>query len=134
MNSDYRAGYMKALVDLRNIINKNDMAFYLTMSRETRRGRLANFLCKSYFPTFLSFLIHHVPELLTWGDYIEFTAKVGGRLEMVSTADPKLTLSTNYKSGYKQALKDLHGYFFNCINRVTKTRIMIVIAEYMERV
>lgn len=132
MVSDYRGGYLKALIDLRNIINKYDLTFYLTMNRETRRGRLANYLCKSYFPTFVSFLINHTPELLTWGDYVEFTAKIGGKLEMVSKPNPKFTATTDYKNGYKQALKDIEGYFFNCEGRVTKKRIMLVIQEHIE--
>lgn len=133
MYNNHHGGYLKALIDLENIIEKYDLWCYQTYNKENHTGKKMTFTTKANFPKLLTFFIHHVPELITWGDFVEFKAMVGGKLEMISQPDLH-NISHDYIEGYTDALKELHEYFSTCDCKVTRKSILLTIKEYMEGV
>lgn len=132
MVMNYRGGYLKALIDMQNIVEKRDLTFYQGYNRETHTGKLTTYLCKSHFPKFCRFLAKHTAEMLYWGDMVQFKARVGGALEMLS--EVKDCMTEDYHEGYKQALLDTANYFTECEGKVTKTRIINILRDLMEAV
>lgn len=130
MIDSYDGGYVKALIDLEDIIRDYDLWFFQTFDKTTRTGTKSSYLTKMNFPKLMTFFIGHVPELITWGNYIEFKAKVGGDLEMVSEPDHHCTLG--YMDGYKTALTDVKSVVGKYTGRLSKEAILSIIKWLME--
>jgi len=131
MIDSYDGGYIKALLDLEEIVLDYDLWFFKTFNKDTRTGTKSSYLTKANFPTLVNFFMAHTNELMTWGSHIEFKAKVGGELEMVSVADG-IFCTSGYREGYKTALKDVSKTVMRYTGTVNKKSILSIIKYMME--
>ncbi len=113
MFGDYRIGYMKALVNIKDILQKYDYKYLMGWSRgcDPKQCRLKSSFSKVGLFKILEAMLGGADVLITWGDAAEFKLAANtGKLTFISKPE-YCSVTNEYRSGYADAIRDIIQYY-----------------------
>ena len=109
---EYRSGYVKAMLNVKEIFSRYDMKYWFNWSKENSKDAVlkSSFTKKGVMKTLKTFE-ENSNTLLTWGSGVEFGMRANtGDVYFVSRPDVN-GLPADYVRGYREAISDIIEHF-----------------------